>query len=296
MPWLQIGIASTPENAPVISELLTEAGAVAVFFDDAGNESKYQPATEATDFWSRTRVTGMFEDPTDTSTVIDFIGKQLGHSPEYRIETLEDQDWQRSWMDRFQPMQFASRLWVCPSWHTPPDASATNIFIDPGLAFGTGTHESTALCLDWLVGHPPVNAEVIDYGCGSGILAIAALKLGAKKAWATDIDPQALVVARENGQKNRIADELITLKVPSLPDNLQVDLLLANILAEPLVSLAPEFIKRVKPGGQIILAGFLESQLPTVSAAYAPQITFDTYQQQEWVMLAGLKIVQSGLH
>lgn len=296
MPWLQIAIASTPENAPTISDLLTEAGAVAVFFDDAGNEPKFQPATEPTDFWSQTRVTGMFKAGVDCSTIIKFLTQELGQAPQYYKYALEDQNWERSWMDRFQPMQFGNQLWICPSWHTPPDAGAVNVFVDPGLAFGTGTHESTALCLNWLARHPPVNADIIDYGCGSGILAIAALKLGATKAWATDIDPQALVVARENAEKNQVTGQMITLEVSSLPDTLQADLVLANILAEPLVSLAPELAKRVKPGGYIILAGLLAPQLPTVRAAYESQFTFETYRHHEWVMLTGLKTAHSGLH
>ncbi|MDH5650002.1 MAG: 50S ribosomal protein L11 methyltransferase, partial [Gammaproteobacteria bacterium] len=172
MPWLQIAFACTPDQAPTLSDLLTEAGAVAVTFVDAGDEPKYQPSTEPTDFWSQTIVTGMFQEGTEPSKIIGFLSNHLETCPEHTIALLEDEDWERSWMDRFQPMKFGNNLWICPSWREPVDSGATNIFVDPGLAFGTGTHASTAMCLEWLDNHPPTGQEIVDYGCGSGVLAI----------------------------------------------------------------------------------------------------------------------------
>jgi len=187
-------------------------------------------------------------------------------------------------------MHFGANLWVVPSWLTPPEPDAANIILDPGMAFGTGTHATTAMCLEWLAAHPPRNLEVIDYGCGSGILAIAALKLGAAHALATDTDPQALTVSHENAERNQVTGRLALYLPDALPAQASADVLLANILAGPLVQLAPRLTALVRPGGRLILSGLLASQVAEVETAYATHFVFERRVHDGWAMLAAQKI------
>lgn len=297
MSWLQLVIPTQPDLAIPVSDALTDAGALSVTFEDEGNEPRYQPGIEAVQLWSQTRVTGLFEEQADLDNVLTQIQKQVGPLDQAFSRTLDDQDWQRLWMDRFQPMQFGNNksgnnLWICPSWLSPPEPSAVNLILDPGLAFGTGTHATTSLCLHWLAEQSAENyfknKTVIDYGCGSGILAIAACKLGAARCIATDIDPQALEVTRENAEKNQIGKALEIVSLEEMPKNLSADVVLANILAEPLVSLADELSNFLKPGGQLILSGLLKEQVETVVSAYNPAIKFQQQSQDGWAMLSGI--------
>ena len=178
--------------------------------------------------------------------------------PDHRFEILEDKDWVREWMDQFHPVQFGARLWICPSWLTPPEPTAINVMLDPGLAFGTGTHATTALCLEWLDSAPLSGKLVIDYGCGSGILGIAALKLGGNKTYAIDIDPQALLATRQNAEQNQITDQQLEVYYPQSCPLDMADILIANILAGPLASLAQTLNSLIRPGGLLALSGVLE--------------------------------------
>ncbi|MCK4708179.1 MAG: 50S ribosomal protein L11 methyltransferase, partial [Gammaproteobacteria bacterium] len=193
MPWLQLKLDTHHEHAERISDLLSELGAVAVTFEDASDQPIFEPDPGETRLWNSTRVIGLFAADTDmegiTNSLTSHVTPELMHH--LHIDPLEDKDWERAWMDNFKPIRFGKKLWICPSWHTPSDTDAVNIMLDPGLAFGTGTHPTTRLCLEWLDEHA-VPQEVIDYGCGSGILAIAAAKLGAEQIECIDTDPQAL--------------------------------------------------------------------------------------------------------
>ena len=291
MSWLQLVIPTQPDMAITVSDALTDAGALSVTFEDDGNEPRYQPGIEAVSLWSQTRVTGLFNKKTDLNQVLDQVQQQVGPLEQAYYRKLDDQDWQRLWMDRFKPMCFGNNLWVCPSWLEPPDPSAVNLVLDPGLAFGTGTHATTALCLQWLASqsldHYFKNKIVIDYGCGSGILAIAACKLGAARVIATDIDPQALEVTRQNADKNQVGETIKIKPLTQMPENAGADVVLANILAAPLVSLADKLTNLLGPGGKLILSGLLDEQVNTVKAAYKPSLNFQQQSREGWAMLSG---------
>jgi len=289
MPWLQLILETTPDNAEQFSELLGETGASAVTFLDSANQPLYEPPVGETPLWSRTRIIGLFDAATDMDAVLTQISNAITPSrlPDHRISPLEDKDWEREWMDNFKPMPFGHRLWIVPSWTQAPQPEAINILLDPGLAFGTGTHPTTALCLQWLDEHGANHNEVIDYGCGSGILAVAAAKLGADHVWAVDNDPQALIATYDNAQKNNVAGNIDAVLPDALPD-LQTPLLLANILAQPLMDFTERFAAHVTPGGHIVLSGILAEQAEQVAASYAPWFSMEPATfKDEWVRLNG---------
>lgn len=222
--------------------------------------------------------------------VIEFLKESTGDEFQYQLEPLEDKDWERAWMDNYHPMSFGERLWICPSWSEPPQPDAVNIMLDPGLAFGTGTHPTTSLCLEWLDQHDVSGLEVIDFGCGSGILAIAAAMLGAKHVWAIDHDPQALIATRSNATQNHVEAKITVGRPDELPD-LESELVLANILAGPLMSLAPILATHTKSGGQLILSGLLAKQAREVTEHYQPWFKMEPpHQKEDWILLEGKKI------
>ncbi len=270
MAWLELKLALGGLDADTVEEALLEAGALSVTLEDAGDEPIYEPEADKPSLWSDTRLTALFPADADMPAVTARLkaALSLAELPPHRIEPLEDRDWVREWLKDFKPMRFGRRLWICPTAFTPPDPTAINLMLDPGLAFGTGTHATTALCLDWLDAHPPEGLQVLDYGCGSGILAIAAARLGARSVWAVDNDPQALVATRDNAERNHVSDRIQVAAPEGLPAS-PVKLLLANILAGPLVSLAPRFAGLLEPGGTLVLSGILESQEPDIRQAYA---------------------------
>ncbi|MDY6978566.1 MAG: 50S ribosomal protein L11 methyltransferase [Pseudomonadota bacterium] len=291
MPWLQLIIPARAEQVDTLSDALEAAGAASVTLQDAADQPLLEPAPGSTPIWEQTRVIGLFSADRDPQAIVDQINTQPGEPVrDWKAEPLEDQNWVRAWMDHFQPMQFGQRVWIIPGGYAPPDPDAVNILLDPGLAFGTGTHPTTRLCLEWLDEHPPQDQNVIDYGCGSGILAIAASKLGARQLWGVDNDPQALLATAENLRKNGI-EENVTLHLPeAMPAEITVPLLLANILASPLINLAPQLAEHVEPGGRIVLAGILDTQMDDVIAAYQPFFEMQLYRQiEEWVCLAGTR-------
>jgi ribosomal protein L11 methyltransferase len=210
--------------------------------------------------------------------------------PEHLSELIEDQDWERSWMDNFQPMRFGQRLWIVPSWHAAPEPDAVNLLLDPGLAFGTGTHPTTALCLEWLDAQTLQDCTVLDFGCGSGILAIAALLLGAGLAIGTDIDPQALEASRDNASRNGIEPARFPLYLPGELPGVRADVLVANILAGPLVELAPRLAELLGPGGRLALSGILAEQAEAVRAAYSKDFMLEpTAEKDGWVRISGIR-------
>lgn len=289
MPWIQLKINTEEEQAEKIGDMLSANGAHAVTFMDAKDSPIYEPEPGSLILWSRTQVIGLFDAEHDMKSVIARLSQAsvLGENFKHKLDQLEDKDWEREWMDNFHPMLFGKRLWICPSWCDVPDPEAVNIMLDPGLAFGTGTHPTTSLCLQWLDGLDVRGKVVVDYGCGSGILAIAALLLGAEKAIGVDIDPQALIASKQNAQRNGVAEKLDVYLPESQPE-CQADIVLANILAGPLLDLQSVITGYCKPGGKLAISGILESQAQRISAAYSPHYDLEpVVVEGEWARVSG---------
>ena len=292
MPWIQLQIPADPDNADQL-DLLMEMGCGAVSMEDAADQPLYEPDPGTTPLWSQTTVTGLFDSDRDIEQLCADV-RNAWHQqtqqalPEIEVTLVEDKDWERAWMDDFQPLKFGERLWIVPSWHEAPDPDAANLMLDPGLAFGTGTHPTTALCLEWLDGQDVQGKQVIDYGCGSGILGLAALLLGANLVIGVDTDPQALEASRENARRNGVDDSKLALYLPEDEPDKQADVMLANILAQPLIGLAPHLASRTRPGGDLVLSGILSNQVREVVAAYEPWFVMDEPEQrEEWIRLTG---------
>lgn len=291
MPWLQLRLAITPDQAEPMEDLLLGLGAVSVTFMDAEDQPIFEPDLGTTPLWSHTHLLALFEADTERQALIEQLRQLWPQAlPEHQFEDIADQDWERSWMDNFQPMRFGQRLWIVPSWHAAPEPEAVNLLLDPGLAFGTGTHPTTALCLEWLDNQHLDGLQVIDFGCGSGILAIAALLLGAERVVGTDIDPQALEASRDNARRNQLADERLPLYLPADMPAEPADVLVANILAGPLVSLAPQLTSLVQPGGRIALSGILAEQTGEILAAYRDAFELDPVADKDgWIRVTGVR-------
>ncbi|GAA6150614.1 50S ribosomal protein L11 methyltransferase [Pseudoteredinibacter isoporae] len=288
MPWLQLKIDSNRNQAEAIEDLMLATGAVSVTLQDNADQPILEPALGETPLWLETRVTGLYEADIDTQAVSEVFTQQ---DISGRWEQLEDKDWEREWMKNYHPIQCADDFWICPSWIAPPKPAAINLMLDPGLAFGTGTHPTTYLCLQWLAAQELRGLDIIDYGCGSGILAIGALLKGANKAIGVDIDPQALIATRENSQRNQLPEDAITVFLPEKCPQEATDVMLANILAGPLAELAPNLSTLTKLGGKLCLSGILFNQAEVVMAAYRPWFKFDEPKQhEEWVCLTATKI------
>lgn len=292
MPWIQLKIDTDADSVERLSELLGEAGALSVTWEDAADQPLFEPPPGATPLWHATRVVGLFDAGADLPTVVEQLEAALEYPLHgWRASPLEDKDWERAWMDNFHPMRFGERLWICPSWCEPPAPEAVNILLDPGLAFGTGTHPTTSLCLTWLDSQRLSGCTVIDYGCGSGILAIAAALLGAERVFAIDNDPQALLATRDNAERNHVDARIHACLPDALDDALagaQADVLVANILAGPLIALAPRFASLTRPTGSLALSGILNEQADAVASAYAADFTLHAPQQlEDWTRLDG---------
>ncbi|MCK6265296.1 50S ribosomal protein L11 methyltransferase [Vibrio sp. ZSDE26] len=293
MPWIQIKLNATKDNAETISDMLMEeTGALSVTFLDARDTPIFEPLPGETRLWGDIDVLALYDAEADTTFIIDQIklSNLLEADFAYKVEQLEDKDWEREWMDNFHPMQFGERLWICPSWRDVPDPDAINVMLDPGLAFGTGTHPTTALCLEWLESIDLSDKTVIDFGCGSGILAIAAIKLGAKKVIGIDIDPQALVASKDNAERNGVADQLELFMPQDQPEGLIADVVVANILAAPLRELSPIIKGLVKPSGALAMSGVLDTQAEDVASYYRDEFTIDPIKEiSEWCRVSGHK-------
>ena len=291
MPWLQLKIDTTKAEADRIEAALELIGAGAIMMEDAADQPLFEPPLGTTPLWDATRVVALFTIDSEIDAILEFLGQELGGLPPHRVEILEDQAWERAWMDHYHPMCFGDRLWVVPSWTPPPQPDAINLLLDPGLAFGTGTHATTALCLEWLDTLDLKDKTVIDFGCGSGILAVAALLLGAKQAWCTDIDPQALHATRENAKRNGVADRMGVYLPEEMPA-VQADVIVANILAGPLAELAPTLAQLSKPDGLLAVSGIIESQVDDLREAYAPWFTLNELKTKEenWCRLSGKRL------
>ena len=289
MSWLQVRLALTPAQAETYEDLMLELGAVSVTFMDAEDQPIFEPDLGTTPLWSQTHLLALFEGDTDAAALEQRV-QLLANGLTYELERLEDQEWERSWMDNFQPMRFGQRLWIVPSWHEAPEPEAVNLLLDPGLAFGTGTHPTTSLCLQWLDGEPVQGLQVLDFGCGSGILAIAALLLSAERAVGTDIDVQALEASRENANRNGIDPARFPLYLPADLPGEPADVVVANILAGPLVGLAEQITRLTRIGGRLALSGILAEQAEDVRAAYAGCFDLEpTATLDGWVRISGTR-------
>jgi ribosomal protein L11 methyltransferase len=295
MSWLQLIADTRRADIERLEEALLSNGAVSVTLQEHIPQGQteqpiLEPSLGETPLWDNSRIIGLFESDCDTGVITENLQQQLGKNlPSMKWEQLEDKDWEREWMDNYHPIQCGDTLWICPSWQSPPDPNATNILLDPGLAFGTGTHPTTFLCMQWLGEQKLHGKTAIDYGCGSGILGIAALLLGAKEVCGVDIDPQALIATKDNATRNGLHTNQFPVYLPKeAPTLAQVDLVIANILAGPLVELAETLLKHLNIGGQICLSGILAEQANAVRQAYSHRIQFEPIAQKEgWVRLNG---------
>ncbi len=292
MTWHQISIITDKNTAPEISDFFSELGAVSVTYMDAEDRPVYEPAPGETKIWRSTKVIALFEMGAEPELVKTFLFNKFSESTieNWFHEVLQDQTWERTWMEHYHPMKFGETLWVCPTGQEKQEDGCVCMTLDPGLAFGTGTHPTTALCLEWLATHDVTDKIVIDYGCGSGILAVAALLLGAKEVHAVDIDPQAITATLANAEKNNVQDK-IKCYLPEQFASFQADIVLANILAKPLCELSENISALIKPSGKLVLSGILNEQSDMVTAAYNQQdIQIQSpISQEDWCRLDGIK-------
>lgn len=285
--WLTVQFDLAGTDLAQAEAVLEAQGVLSISLEDAQNQPLLEPLPGEMPIWQRVKISALFSLDTDPAQIRCALREVIDNELlGWSHKSLADQAWERVWMDDFKPMCFGERLWIVPSWSQPPEPGKVNLLLDPGLAFGTGTHPTTRLCLEWLDSHPPEGLNVIDYGCGSGILAIAALKLGAETVLGVDIDPQALVASRDNAQRNGLStDQFVVSKPQSLAPT---DLLIANILSGPLVQLATEFAQYTKPGGTLLLSGILDDQVEEVLIAYQPFFDQLTVNYQEgWCCIEG---------
>ena len=291
MQWLQLIVGSTRDASSAIEDALLELGAVSVTLEDAADQPILEPGVGETPLWDNCIIKALFADDTDTVQTSAQLEQLTAQPLQQSWQQLEDKDWSQEWKKYFSPMKCGERLWICPSWIAPPDPDGINLSLDPGLAFGTGSHPTTHLCLRWLDKQDLTGQTVIDYGCGSGILGIAALLLGAKKVIAVDNDPQALLATRNNAERNNIAPERISTYLPEdLPRDVIGHCMLANILAAPLIELAPKLTALTASNGLICLSGLLEHQIEAVSEPYLTNFSFDDPSiETEWAQLAARK-------
>lgn len=293
MPWIQLKINTQAEYAEQIGDMLSANGAQAVTFIDAKDTPMYEPKPGEVMLWPDTQVVGLYDAEYDMPRVVNQLEKSkvLGKGFNHKLDQLEDKDWEREWMDNFHPIQFGKRLWICPSWRDIPDPNAVNVMLDPGLAFGTGTHPTTSLCLQWLDNLELEGQLVVDFGSGSGILGIAALKLGASKVVGIDIDPQALLASQDNANRNQVGDK-IEVYLPADQPDLEADVVLANILAGPLRELRQVITNYCKPEGKLVLSGILATQAEEINALYSQDFEMEPIAiEGEWSRVSGIKKV-----
>ena len=290
MSWLRISLCASERDAEAVAEALTTGGALSVSIESATEAQRLQSAREAVPLWDENRIIGLFDANANAADVVGTVGRTLGIDDlSYESDYLDDVDWEQTWREQFRPLRAADNLWIVPSWYAPPDPSALNVVLDPGLAFGTGAHPTTRLCLAWLAARSLSGRLVIDFGCGSGILAIAALKLGAAGAIGVDTDSQALSVSRENAARNGVDERFVACLPQDLSANQTAPIVVANILSETLIALAPELTVRVPRGGQLALSGILDDQVDEVTTAYADAFDFGSRRHDEWVLLEGIR-------
>ena len=294
MPWQSVTLPATAEEADRLSDALMSLGALSVSIEDAAAGTVTEapifgePGMPTDALWRDNHVVALFEQHADVAQIIRSAAAEVAYSvPDYQIGHVAEQDWVRLTQSEFDPIRISDRLWIIPSWHQAPDDKAINLRLDPGLAFGTGSHPTTRLCLQWLDQYVAGGESVLDYGCGSGILAIAALKFGAAKAWGVDIDPQAIATAKDNAANNHV---LADFYLPESDTATQADIVVANILTNPLLTLAPLLAERCLPHGKLVLSGILIEQAEKVISVYTEWFDIIQWRSEDgWVCLAGDK-------
>ena len=294
--WPEVHVATSVEHADAVEQWLFAAGALSVTFRDDKDQPILEPAPGEVRLWDDLNLVGLFAQnkPDDDVHAALLLSAALSGSeaPVYKLSRLQDAVWERTWMDSFKPMQFGENLWVCPSFEEAPDPNAVTVRLDPGLAFGSGTHPTTAQCLRYL-GSNPVSVhgrDVIDFGCGSGILAVAAAMLGAKSVRAVDIDPQAIKATRHNADANNVSSIIDTGLPAMLETTTACEVILANILCEPLLQLAPRFASLMGLGGTLVMSGVLVEQIDSIRLGYNEWFNFDQIESQdEWALLVASK-------
>ena len=295
MPWISLRIETDCQHADRLADAFIEHGALSASIEDAdaGTPAEQpqfgEPGSTTTPGWARSRVIVLLDETADPDILLAVCAPLAGleRTPPYCCETVAEQNWVQITQAQFEPIRISERLWIVPSWHEPPDPEAIALVLDPGMAFGTGSHPTTRLCLEWLERAVSPGVSVLDYGCGSGILAIAAARFGAAEVLGVDIDAQAVAVARSNAERNGVcahfADSANTLQG-------QFDIVVANILSNPLKALAPALCAHVRPGGRLALSGILAEQTDELIAAYAPWLPLTVAAKCEgWVCLSGIK-------
>ena len=294
MAWLQLTLESTREGANRLAELLEQFGAVSVSLSAISPERLFAESDNSNEIlWEHTRVTALLHEETDLDILLVCLRSRAGADQirNHRIDLLPEQDWVGNYQQTYGPKIFSDKLCICPSWCVTPENVPQVLMLDPGLAFGTGAHTTTSLCLEWLVERDITGKQIIDYGCGSGILALAALKLGAAHAFAVDIDPQALEAAQANAEKNSLKDRM-TIAQPGEVELPPVEILVANVLLNPLLDLAPKFAGLVLPHGWIVLSGLLATQAEECLAAYQSWFNMESPEfRREWCRLQGSRTV-----
>ena len=297
MAWQQLKLQARSDQIDSLEKMLLDYGGLSISYLDAKDQAIFQKTPGSTPLWDLVDLVCLFEKEKNLNGLLFLLQQHIAikNKESLTLEVLEDQAWERSWMSDFKAMQFGKRLWVCPSWQKPPEPNAINIMLDPGLAFGSGSHATTSMCLKWLEKNTRDDSTVIDYGCGSGILAIAAALLGAPRVIAVDNDPQAITATIENARRNNISAGIIETFLPDqLPNNmlaLQSDILVANILAEPLLQLAENLSHLVKPKGKIALSGLLAEQADELLEHYGSWFKMgEAVMTEEWVRLSGIRL------
>ncbi len=304
MPWISLTIEVDAVHAEILSDALLELGALSVDTHDAAAGTEWEqplfgePGEPSEKIWSAAEITALFDADVDVNSIMQIAAQaaNLIDLPIYRLAEVPDQDWVRLSQAQFTPIQISSRLWIVPSWHQAPDPAAISLILDPGLAFGTGSHPTTQLCLAWLDENLSGGEDVLDYGCGSGILAIAALKLGAGHAVGIDIDPQAVAASRDNALRNQLDQMKAEFHTPDFTPQATMgaaawaDVVIANILANPLIVLAPLLMSMSRKGGYIVLSGILKDQAEEVACTYRQWVEMHIAGEQEgWVLLTGTR-------
>ncbi|AKG17331.1 50S ribosomal protein L11 methyltransferase [Moraxella bovoculi] len=306
MSWQHIHLQCPKNKVEFAEALFYESEAVSILLEDAGDEPLFEPLPGEEPLWDEVILTAIYDtnsddrfDGTNFEALANDIAAQVSAS-RFWTTRLDDKDWSREWMAHYKPVKCEGNLWIIPEWLDAPDPTATNLILDPGLAFGTGYHATTRLCLDWLSAQNLKDKVVIDYGCGSGVLGVAALLLGAKEVLAVDIDPQAILATRQNAALNNVSDLLKVFLPEEFSEyqrahDLTADTITANILAKPLIEFAPLFSTLLKDGGSIVLAGLIENQTQSVIDAYAPYFElgaayhYDNKDDHHWHRLSGIK-------